>query len=394
MPPFRSHLPSLLYLTGVFFLNFLSRIVLAPLMPTVEGDLNVGHGEAGSLFLFVSLGYCLGLLGSGFVSSRFTHRRTIILSSVAVGVSLLAVSLSHSLWGIRSGLILLGLSAGLYLPSGIVTLTGIVNSRDWGKAIAVHELAPNLSFIAAPLLAEGFMIWFSWRGVLALVGGAAFIVGGAFARFGRGGTSSGETPGTKTLRVLLAEPSFWIMMAFFSMGIGASLGVYTMLPLYLVAERGLEAGWANTLVALSRIAGLGVVFLAGWATDQLGPRRALGGVFLATGMVTVLLGMVRGGWVIPVLFLQPVVAGCFFPAGFAALSRIGPPHVRNVAVSLTIPVAFLLGGGAIPAGIGIMGEEGFFPLGIMLVGLLLIVSIILLQHLKFHEEAIEIKMVK
>lgn len=154
MPSFRSHLPSLLYLTGIFFLNFLARIVLAPLMPTVDRDLNVGHSEAGSLFLFISLGYCLGLLGSGLVSSRFTHRRTIILSAVAVGGSLLTVSLSHTLWWIRPGLILLGLSAGLYLPSGIVTLTAIVNSRDWGKAIAVHELAPNLSFIAAPLLAQ------------------------------------------------------------------------------------------------------------------------------------------------------------------------------------------------------------------------------------------------
>ncbi len=386
MPPFRSHLPSLLYLTAIFFLNFLARVALAPLMPAIERDLNVGHSEAGSFFLFISLGYCLGLLSSGFYSSRFTHRRTIILSSMAVGGSLIAVSLSHTLWSIRLGLILLGLSAGLYLSSGIVTLTAIVNSRDWGKALAVHELAPNLGFIAAPLLAEALMVWFSWREVLALLGGAAFFVGGTFARFGRGGAFSGEIPSTQTLRVLLTCPSFWIMMALFSMGIGGTIGVYTMLPLYLVAERGLERGWANTLIGLSRIAGLGVVFLAGWTTDRLGPRRALGGVFLATGVATVLLGVGRGGWIIPVLFLQPVLAGCFFPPGFAALSKIGPPQVRNVAVSLTVPVAFLLGAGAIPAGIGIMAEGGSFPLGIMLVGSLLMGSIIPVYYLRFHED--------
>jgi NNP family nitrate/nitrite transporter-like MFS transporter len=240
--------------------------------------------------------------------------------------------------------------------------------------------------MAAPLLAEGLMIWFSWRGVMALLGGAAVVIGVAFAQFGRDGRFYGETPSTKTLRVLLTQPSFWIMMVLFSMGIGGNLGVYAMLPLYLVAERGLERSWANTLVALSRIAGLGVVFLAGWATDQLGPKRALRGVFLATGMATVFLGVVHGVWIIPVLFLQPVLAGCFFPPGFAALSKIAPPQLRNVAVSFTIPAAFLLGGGAIPAGIGIMGEEGFFSLGIMLVGLLLIGSIIPVQYLKFHEE--------
>jgi NNP family nitrate/nitrite transporter-like MFS transporter len=383
---FRTHLPFLLYLTGIFFLNFIARVVLSPLMPTVEKDLNIGHGEAGSLFLFLSLGYFAGLLGSGVVSSRLTHRWTVILSSVAVGGSLLAVSLSQTLWSIRAVLIVLGISAGLYLPSGIATLTDTVSSRDWGKALAVHELAPILAFIAAPLLAEGLMIWFSWRGFVAVIGGAAVVAGAAFIRFGRGGTFPGEPPSPKTLRVLLQMPSFWVMMALFSMGIGSSLGVYAMLPLYLVAERGLDRALANTLVGLSRIAALGVVFLAGWATDRLGPKRALGGVFLSVGMATILLGLLRGMWIIPALFSQPVLAQCFFPAGFAALSKIGPPQIRNVAVSLTIPLAFLSGAGAIPAGIGVMGEEGFFWLGFVMLGALLMGSIILLQYLKFYED--------
>ena len=387
---FRIHLPFLLYLTGIFFLNFIARVILAPLVPTIEKDLNIGHGEAGSLFFFLSLGYFVGLLGSGFVSSRFTHRWTIIMSSVAVGGSLLAISLSQSLFWIRSGLILLGLSAGLYLPSGISTVTSLASSRDWGKAIAVHELAPILAFITAPLLAEGLMIWFSWRGVVALIGGTAAVAGGAFIRFGRGGAFYGEIPSPKNLRVLLKIPSFWIMVLFFSMAIGASLGVYTMLPLYLVAEHGLERGLANTLVAVSRIAGLGVVFLAGWVTDRLGPRRTLGGVFLTTGITTILLGSLQGLWILPALFSQPVLAGCFFPAGFAALSRIGPHQVRNVAISLTIPMAYFSGGGAIPAIIGFMAEKGLFPLSIMLVGVLIMGGILLLKYLRFYEEEVNV----
>lgn len=43
--PFRSHVPFLLFLTSIFFLNFLGRVVLAPLMPTVERDMNMGHGR-------------------------------------------------------------------------------------------------------------------------------------------------------------------------------------------------------------------------------------------------------------------------------------------------------------------------------------------------------------
>ena len=243
MVSFRSSIPALLFLTGIFFINFLSRIILAPLLPAIETDLHIGHGEAGALFLLISLGYFGGLLGSGFVSTRLTHRSTIIISSVAIGGALLAISFSQTLWGIRGGLILLGLAAGLYLPSGIATVTSIVSSRDWGKAVAIHELAPNLSFIAAPLVAEGLLLWCSWRGGIALIGVVAILAGLAFLRFGKGGRFPGEAPSPRTLRVLFVRPSFWIMMALFSLVIGASLGVYTMLPLYLVAEQGFERSW-------------------------------------------------------------------------------------------------------------------------------------------------------
>jgi NNP family nitrate/nitrite transporter-like MFS transporter len=387
MVSFRSYISSLLFLTGIFFINFLARIILAPLLPAVEGDLHIGHGEAGVLFLLISLGYFVGLFGSGFISSLLTHRRTIIISSVAVGGFLLAISLSQTLWGIRAGLFLLGLAAGLYLPSGIAALTSLVSSRDWGKAIAIHELAPNLSFIATPLVAEGLMLWFSWREVIALIGVVAVLVGVAFIRLGKGGRFRGEAPSPTTLRFLIIQPGFWIMMALLSLGIGASLGVYTMLPVYLVAEQGFERSWANQLVAFSRVAGPGIVLVAGWASDKVGPKRALGGVLLATGIATVLLGMARESWIVPFLFLQPALAVCFFPAGFSALSLVGPPSVRNVAVSLAVPVAFFVGGGVVPAGLGMMGEQGSFMLGIMLFGVLLLGGVVLLRYLRFYGDA-------
>lgn len=99
---FLSQLGPLLFLVGIFFLNFISRIVLSPLLPTVEKDLRIGHEEAGSLFFIISFGYCIALLGSSFVSSRLTHRRTIILSTIALGgallLSALAITFGASVW--------------------------------------------------------------------------------------------------------------------------------------------------------------------------------------------------------------------------------------------------------------------------------------------------------
>jgi NNP family nitrate/nitrite transporter-like MFS transporter len=380
---FRSQMAPLLFLVGIFFLNFISRIVLSPLLPSVEKDLGVGHEEAGSFFFIISFGYCIMLLGSSFVSSRLSHRKTIILSTVALGGALLFIGLSHELWMVRLGFFVLGMAAGLYLPSGIATVTELVNPRHWGKAISIHELAPNSSFVVAPLLAEVLLGWLSWQGIFILFGIFSVLSGILFSLFGRGGEFCGEPLNVGTLRVILREPSFWIMMVLFSLGIGGTFGMFAMFPLYLVSERGMDQAWANTLVGLSRISPVGIAILSGWVTDRLGPKRALSAIFLADGMAVMLLGLVSESWMVALIFLQPMLASSFFPPGFAALSRIGDARFKSVAVSLTVPVSFLLGGGGIPAMIGAIGQARSFSTGFIILGGMLLGGTILVGYLKF-----------
>ena len=383
MTSFRSQVGSLLFLVAIFLLNFLSRVTLAPLMPMIEKELRIGHEGAGSLFFLVSLGYCTMVLGSGFVSSRLTHRKTIILSAMAVGIALLMIGLTPSLWGIGLELILLGMAAGLYLPSGISTITGLVDPKDWGKAVAIHELAPNLGYMIAPLLSEVLLGWFSWRGVLMVLGIISVLTAVVFSFFGKGGDFHGDAPNSRVVRNILFEPTFWIMVTLFALGIGASLGVYAMIPLYLVSERGMERTWANTLLGLSRVSTVGVVLLGGWVTDRLGPKQTLKLVFLSLGLTTILLGKAPESWIILIVFIQPMVTAWFFPPGFVALSRIGSPSTKNVVVAFTVPVGYLLGGGAIPAGIGFVGEVGSFSLAFTILGGLLLCGFALVRYLKF-----------
>jgi NNP family nitrate/nitrite transporter-like MFS transporter len=358
-------------------------------MPTIEQDLNITHSQAGSFFLLISVGYFPSLLGSGFISSRLTHRRTISLSCIALGLALLLVAQCRSLWAIQAGLVILGLCGGLYIPSGIATLTSLISSRHWGRALAVHELAPNLSFLTAPLISEALLHWVSWRAILGLLGVAALFTGAAFARFGKGGEFPGEAPNLRSIRILFGHRSFWIMMLLFGLGVSGSLGIYTMLPLYLVIEKGFERNWANSLIAISRISVPGMSFLSGWCTDRLGARRTLFGIFLLAGLATVLLGITTGPWLVMVILLQPLVAASFFPAGFVAISLIAPTALRNVAVSISAPFSFLFGGGMIPILIGVAGDAGTFSLGIVLVGALVLTGTALSRLLIFSDEATE-----
>jgi NNP family nitrate/nitrite transporter-like MFS transporter len=174
------------------------------------------------------------------------------------------------------------------------------------------------------------------------------------------------------------------LIILFSLAITSTLGLYNMLPLYLVTEHGISREWANSVVGISRISTLEMAFLAGLATDRLGPKTIMLCMFFITGILTLLLGVASTHWVIIVVFLQPIFAVCFYPAGFSALSSISSPENRNVAVSLTIPIAFVLGGGAVPAFIGIMADLGYFSWGISLSGILIMTGFFLsfFLHLK------------
>lgn len=287
----------------------------------------------------------------------------------------------------RLGLIAIGMAAGPYMPSGLATLTTLFKYRHWGKALAIHELAPNLSFVLAPLVAEVVLHWFSWRTVFMALGFAAFILATVFARFGRGGDFRGESFKYSSLRLIFSNTAFWIMVILFSLGISSTLGIYTMLPLYLVTDHGMDRNWANTLIALSRIAGVGMALAGGWATDRFGPQRILRIVFVLTGMLTLFIGLAPQTWVAAAVFLQPVMAVCFFPAGFAALSRVSSAGERNLTVSLSIPMAFLIGGGAVPALIGFIGDVYSFGWGIAMVGGLIMTGTIFSGFLKLRDQA-------
>ncbi len=383
---FRASLGPLGLLTLLFFMNFMARIVLAPLMPAIEKELDISHAQAGSLFFILSIGYFISLMSSGFVSARITHRRTMVLSIACGGLALMGTAASDSLWGVRAGLFLSALCTGLYLPSAIAAITGFVSPRHWGKAIAIHEVAPNAAFVLAPLFAEALLARVSWQAVLAILGAGAILTGAVFLRFGRVGAFAGEAPNLRSIRALAGRPSYWLMVLLFGLGIGGSLGLYTMLPLFLVSAHGLERDYANTLLAVSRIPGVLAAFGSGWFTDRIGPRRTILLVLALNGLLTMILGVAPTGWLPYLVFLQPAVAVCFFPAGFAAISLMAPAGARNVAVSMTTPFAFMIGAGAVPALIGWSSDLHSFSAGFLAVGGMILAGGLLSRLLASGEE--------
>lgn len=367
--PGRKVFSGLFFLVCLFFLNFTSRVIFSPLLPIIEGEFSFDHAAAASFFLLISAGYFCSILLSGFVSARINHKNTIVLSTIASGIVLLLLGLCSTLPLMRIGLFSLGLAAGLYLPSGLASISSLVTPAYLARGMAVHELAPNLGFIAAPILADMMLRCCSWQQGLMWLGLLMIGAGVSYGMAGGGCHERGRSLDFLTSQALLSRLDFWLMVLLFSLAICASLGVYAMLPLFLVSDQGVTLERANRLLAFSRIAALMMPLLAGWLGDRIGNRSVMVFVLLIAGLCTVLLGLISfSPWLIALVILQPMVAVCFFPSGFAVLSTLGPEGKGVLAISLCIPVAFLLGGGVLPVLIGVIGDYASIGVGFTVTG--------------------------
>lgn len=387
--PFRAVAGTVIFVTVLFFLMFIGRFIFSPLLPSIGEDIAITPGQAGSLFFLSALGALAGSLISGLVSARVNHRGALLISVFGVSAALFAAYFADSVWALRGVLIVLGVFSGLHLPSSVATITAIVRPADWGRALSVQQLGPPLSLVAGPLIAVGLLTWFSWNMTLVWLAGLAAVLGVVFLLFPGVGSFPGDPPSPSAVKPVLRTRSFWVMIFLFALGMGAQVGVYTMLPLYLTEQRGMTSGSANTLLGLANISPLVMVFVSGWVTVRIGEKKTMGIFLFLTGIMAVLVGSLSGVGLKLSIFFMAAFAVSFFPPAFGALSRIVQPTLRSIAAALAPPAAFILGGGLLPTGLGYMGQISTFGRGIVITGAVITVgsgAVFLLRLLTDLEE--------
>lgn len=379
--PFLAALPAVIFVAAIFHCNFLTRVIFAPLMPLIQSDLGFTHAGAGHLFLALAVGNGTGLLLSGFFSRAIDHRRTVGTSAILVGLFSMIVPSTNTYGTLLAAIYVVGVSVGIYLPSGIATVTSLVRREDWGKTMALHELAPNAAYVLAPLIAETVLLFFEWRSTLYLLGGVQVMLGLWFLMAGQGGEFPGVVPRPGKIIEIVRQPIFWVIVLFMSTAVGASIGPYSMIPLYLVDDHGFGRAQANELLAVSRVAACAMPFLAGWVTDRWGAKPAILLSLLANGLALVGLGLASGSMLVAMVIIQPVCSVLLFAPAFTVLSMAFDPHDRSVAIALMGPLNACIGIGLFPTFLGHMGDAGQFGLGFLVLGCLLLLTLLCLPLL-------------
>lgn len=386
-PPFsfRGALPWTAFVAVLFWLNYSARAMLSPLLVSVEADLGVGHAAATSLLFMQSLGFCAAQFSCGFLLSRIRPFRMTGGSIFASGLALVAMLTVHSLSRGRLMFMVFGFTAGFYFPAAMATLSSLVHPRDWGKAVAVHELAPNVGFILLPLLAQAGLLFTSWRGVFALLGGLMLVVGGAFLLFGKGGRAYSAPPSFRGVSGMVGDPALWAIVVLLAIATIGEFSVFSVLQIYLVGEQGFEPGTANIAISLARLVTPLAVVLGGWIADKRDVYRVVG-TGLTVHAVALGLMCVPGARALALvgMGLQAASIAVLFPSIFKAMAQAFPADRQPVLMSLSMPVASILSAGLTPLFLGWCGEYLSFAAGFATVAAASLASLVAVVYLARH----------
>ncbi|MFI3271663.1 MAG: MFS transporter [Pseudomonadota bacterium] len=365
----------------MFGVNYMSRTILSPILVPLELDLHIGHALGTRLLIFQALGFSIAQLLCGFWLARVRPYQMVALSIVTTGLSLMGNLFVTSYWQVALCFAAIGFTSGLYFPAAMATMASLVPTKNWGKAIAIHELAPNSSFILLPILAQALMAYTDWRGVCAALGGAMVILGIAFGLLARGGREYAMKPSFAGCKGLLSNRYTWIVTMLVTIGIIGEFSTFSVLPAYFATELGISLEKASHLLSMTRLLCPVAAICGGFLADRFTPISIARIYLLLQGICLALMSSDNITIVLIATCMQASFTGIAFPSIFKIIAIVFPMAEQPLLFSLTLPIAAFLGTGAVPQMLGYCGDTVGFATGFIILGIVNICCLFALRSI-------------
>jgi MFS family permease len=261
----------------------------------------IGIAVTGGMSLFG-----LGALPAGLLADAYGSQRLIVACLLGMGASFLVLGVAPSILLVTVALVLWGIAASVYHPSGLSLISKGVDER--GRAFAYHGMAGNLGIALGPLVTTLLLVVLDWRTVVTVLALPAGIAALAAVRIeidetaaARADGGSGDARATGTVASLdefVADTRSLFAGAFlavFGVVILSGLyyrGVLTFLPellgdlaLFEAVEVGGRTFEASRYVYAGLLmVGIAGQYVGGYLTDRLPTEWGIASAF---GMLVV-----------------------------------------------------------------------------------------------------------
>ena len=269
-------------LTGLNFLNYLDRYIVAAVLPPLMADLGLSNLEGGLLATVFLLGYFVTSPLFGKLGDRMSRKKLITFGVLTWSAATIASGLSNSLWTLLAARAAVGIGEASYATLAPTIIDDVSPPDKKGKMLAIFFLAVPVGSALGYLLGGFIQQHWGWR--------TAFFVGGG--------------PGiVLALLCLLIDEPVRKHLADAKAKISETAGTLFRIPLY----RRAILGYCAHTAAIGAFSFWAPKFLSERFFDDLAKNpsapeaaaQVLGTANFWFGVVTVLagaIGTIVGGW--------------------------------------------------------------------------------------------------
>lgn len=331
--------------------------MIAAILPTVSGALQVSVEAAGQLVTIFALVYAVSSPILTAMTASWDRRRLLMGSLAAFALANLVASVAPGYWSLAAARVLLALTAGLYVPNANAFAGALVPATHRGRALAIVNGGITVAVAVGVPLGAFIGSHLGWRATFVGVAVMSVVALAVLAARLPRDVASSPAATLRARLAVIAHPGALIVLATTTVWAIGAYTVYTYISAFLAETASLTIAQAGLVLTVLGTAAVGGVALGGITNDRFGARRvqsvALPLMALAFAGLTVAgLALAPHALVaiIPLIVLWGLSAWSFFPPQQNRL--IGVVGAANAPVALSLNASFMYVGFSLGALLG------------------------------------------
>jgi MFS transporter, Spinster family, sphingosine-1-phosphate transporter len=349
-------------LVPVALLNYLDRQMLAAMKFSLMTDIPDIGSEAnwGKVLALFKWTYAFLSPIGGYLADRYSRRHVIAGSLLAWSAITWATGQVTNYEQLLLTRAVMGISEAFYIPAALALIADYHRGGTRSRAVGMHQMG-----IYAGVIIGGFSGYaadhpeLGWRWMFEICGLIGVLYAVPLFLLIRNAPMTGKEPEATSprsaFRELLGNPSFILLVLYFTLPAMAGWIVRDWMPAILKTEFGIGQGKAGVSATLYwMLAAILAAFIGGWLADRWMLRTPRGRIYTsAIGMVLIAVAMMGVGYS-PQTGMLSVAIGFLMVFGFGwgffdtnnmpILSQIARPHLRATGYGIMNLVSISCGG--------------------------------------------------
>jgi predicted MFS family arabinose efflux permease len=369
--------------------------MIAPVLPSLAGDLSVSVASAGQLVTVFALTYAFSSPILTALTGSLNRRRLLILSMIGFALANAFAFAARDYWGLMAARVVLAVAAGLYVPNANALAGALVGPERRGRALAIVSGGTTIAVALGVPLGAMIGARFGWRMMFAGVGFLALIATlGLFNGLARDVGGGLPVAGLRERIGVIRQPVVLRTLLVTTLWATGAYTVYTYIALFLSSAAGIEGSYLSAVLFLWGLSAAAGILAGGTLADRYGARSVIvfGLIFLALAFASL---SVSGTFLSKAAAIAPVLAAiivwglsawAFFPAQQARLIAITGIRVAPIVLSLNASFMFL--GFSLGAALGSATLLHASPVALGWVGSLCVLTSLALAICTMHGAAV------